>query len=353
MKMTNLMVAAGLACSLSAVALADKPALQQAEGMKVNPTRMAQVKVVDGKVQMVGGWVDCNNFGSRVDESCLWDGFGRQWGAGSTGTPEEDPSSACALGGSRWFFGDGYLNPYTEDDVVGAGSGALASIDGGWYWNPAAGSGTCLLFYLWNDTSDVNNCVADGSLGTLGGVIFDFGDLPSGGGFYYYFNGDTTSLGVNFDGTATTSHVVIIASAFDGSTITLAAENTQPMLWGTPANNGTGYVAWPGAVGDQLEGALDDDAPTDGAHDLVAECYTYAFGVCPDPLGKMVAYGTSGCGGACPADFNGDGFVSGDDFDQYVAAFELGDASADFNCDGFVSGDDFDAFVAAFELGCG
>ena len=33
-------------------------------------------------------------------------------------------------------------------------------------------------------------------------------------------------------------------------------------------------------------------------------------------------------------------------------AFELGAAASDFNTDGFVSGDDFDAFVAAFELGC-
>ncbi len=54
----------------------------------------------------------------------------------------------------------------------------------------------------------------------------------------------------------------------------------------------------------------------------------------------------------CAADFNGDGFVTGDDFDLYVAAFELGDISADFNADGFVTGDDFDAFVTAFEAGC-
>ena len=52
------------------------------------------------------------------------------------------------------------------------------------------------------------------------------------------------------------------------------------------------------------------------------------------------------------ADFNNDGFVTGDDFDAFVAAFEAGDAEADFDEDGFVTGDDFDAFVAAFEQGC-
>lgn len=52
------------------------------------------------------------------------------------------------------------------------------------------------------------------------------------------------------------------------------------------------------------------------------------------------------------ADFDGDGFVSGIDFDLYVAAFEAGDGSADFDSDGFVTGIDFDLFVLAFEAGC-
>lgn len=54
----------------------------------------------------------------------------------------------------------------------------------------------------------------------------------------------------------------------------------------------------------------------------------------------------------CPADFDGDGFLTGDDFDVYVAAFEAGSIDADFDGDGFVTGDDFDAFVIAFEAGC-
>ena len=54
----------------------------------------------------------------------------------------------------------------------------------------------------------------------------------------------------------------------------------------------------------------------------------------------------------CPADFNSDGFVSGDDFDAFVVAFELGDAAADFDDNSFVNGDDFDGFTWAFEAGC-
>ncbi len=56
--------------------------------------------------------------------------------------------------------------------------------------------------------------------------------------------------------------------------------------------------------------------------------------------------------GPCPADFDGDGFVTGDDFDFFVSSFEGGLAEADFDSNGFVTGEDFDAYVAAFEAGC-
>ena len=52
------------------------------------------------------------------------------------------------------------------------------------------------------------------------------------------------------------------------------------------------------------------------------------------------------------SDFDGDGFVTGLDFDLYVQAFEAGAASADFDGDGFVTGLDFDQYVLAYEAGC-
>lgn len=54
----------------------------------------------------------------------------------------------------------------------------------------------------------------------------------------------------------------------------------------------------------------------------------------------------------CPADFNDDGFVNGDDFDDWATLFENGGTSADLNFDGFVNGDDFDFFAEHFENGC-
>lgn len=55
---------------------------------------------------------------------------------------------------------------------------------------------------------------------------------------------------------------------------------------------------------------------------------------------------------ASAADFDHDGFLTFEDFDSFVSAFEAGDAAADFNADGFLTFEDFDAFVAKFEGGC-
>jgi hypothetical protein len=54
----------------------------------------------------------------------------------------------------------------------------------------------------------------------------------------------------------------------------------------------------------------------------------------------------------CPADYNGDGFVDGIDYDMFNNDFEAGDPRADFNGDGFVDGIDYDQFNNAFEGGC-
>lgn len=56
--------------------------------------------------------------------------------------------------------------------------------------------------------------------------------------------------------------------------------------------------------------------------------------------------------GACDADIDADGFLSGTDFDLFVSHFESGLAPADFDGDGFVTGMDYDLYVQSFETGC-
>lgn len=61
----------------------------------------------------------------------------------------------------------------------------------------------------------------------------------------------------------------------------------------------------------------------------------------------------------CAADANGDGFIDGFDYDDFVSCFEgtgnppcVPGLSADFNGDGFADGFDYDDFITAFEDGC-
>lgn len=54
----------------------------------------------------------------------------------------------------------------------------------------------------------------------------------------------------------------------------------------------------------------------------------------------------------CPADFNNDGGVNGDDVQSFFLAFEAGEALADFNGDGGIDGQDIEAFFIRFEAGC-
>jgi len=56
----------------------------------------------------------------------------------------------------------------------------------------------------------------------------------------------------------------------------------------------------------------------------------------------------------CPADYDCNGFVNGDDFDAFTLNFEHGWSwvDTDVNHDGFVNSDDYDLFAAVFEAGC-
>ncbi|MFZ4576717.1 MAG: GC-type dockerin domain-anchored protein, partial [Phycisphaerales bacterium] len=67
---------------------------------------------------------------------------------------------------------------------------------------------------------------------------------------------------------------------------------------------------------------------------------------------------TVGLGGAvevsacCPADFNGDGGVDGDDVIGFFQLWDSGDPGADFNRDGGVDGDDVIGFFERWDAGC-
>jgi O-acetyl-ADP-ribose deacetylase (regulator of RNase III) len=55
---------------------------------------------------------------------------------------------------------------------------------------------------------------------------------------------------------------------------------------------------------------------------------------------------------ACPADFNADGGVDGNDVQAFFAVWESGSFDADMNADGGVDFQDVEAFFTRWENGC-
>jgi hypothetical protein len=136
-------------------------------------------------------------------------------------------------------------------------------------------------------------------------------------------------------------------SGATGDTIVLsaAASGSPTYTWsqdGNPVSNG------PTGSGSTISGATSGTLTITNAQ--------------PSDGGSYVATATNGCGNApsnaatveigCPADFNGDGGVDGDDVIGFFAAWDINDIAADFNNDGSVDGDDVIGFFGNWDTGC-
>lgn len=197
--------------------------------------------------------------------------------------------------------------------------------------------------YVTTNASTWNNR----STGLPSGQISDIIISPSDPGTAYvaFYNTSgarifrTTNYGVNWTNVTGTLPSGVGAQA-------LAVDwdwNPSPSLY---VGSGAGvYVSLDGGGTWIKDGA---DLPNVNVQDLVI-----------DPVRRTIAAGTYGRGvwrsnlpSACPADFDGSGFVDLEDYTAFVQAFEAGDQSADFDGSGFVDLEDFTAFVLQFESGC-
>lgn len=69
----------------------------------------------------------------------------------------------------------------------------------------------------------------------------------------------------------------------------------------------------------------------------------------PGPIeGEDAVYETK-CGSA---DITRDGYLDGNDFDAFVAGYDMGASVSDVDLNGFVNSDDWEVFFSAFSLGC-
>ena len=103
--------------------------------------------------------------------------------------------------------------------------------------------------------------------------------------------------------------------------------------------------------GAEIDGATDAtlvievvSAADQGSYDCVIE------NDCGDTDSDNAALTVEACA-SCPADFNQDGGVDGQDLEAFFVVWEEGDSHADVNIDGGVDGGDVESFFAAWEAG--
>lgn len=330
----RLIRAAGASASVCAAALAQGQKSPELLGnaVEATPVRIAPAVSNGSGFYLVGDWIDYD--GGLGRSSVVFDCYGD---ADSDGVP--DGAGACGLGSSRWFFGTGYCTGLTTNDMTLDWQVDLLRVDLAWYWSCLAPQGggeveDCEVLVL---TQDSIPCEGDSF--DYSGWLIDFGSLSCNSGAYYYANVDISGDGRAwpYPPSGVGSYIMAFLTS-DGATLATCA---QPMLWGTGDARGD-----PNASGTQGPNQLDDDSPLDGFHSVTTECYTYSFGVCPDPLGAMAQFwGDLQCCGCDYADCDANNGIDTRDFTCYLNRWAANEPSADCDSNGVVDTRDFTCFL--------
>jgi len=158
---------------------------------------------------------------------------------------------------------------------------------------------------------------------------------------------NSAALTVGTPATITFPPQAVTAAAGQPVTMTVYTSGSEPLLYQW-RRNGENLVD-----GGRVSGATTSNLTIDPAlatdSGMIDVVVSNGCGNATSEAAELVVIG-------CPADFNGDGFADGFDYDDFVACFEgvacPPGTSADFNDDGFADAFDYDDYVAAFESGC-
>ena len=175
------------------------------------------------------------------------------------------------------------------------------------------------------------------SAATVGGTGFDTQ--------LFLFDGEGAGVAANDDevgGTSLQSRVTGQFVSGPGEHILCVSRyNRDPV-------NAAGELIW---LDSPFRAERRPDGPGEASGDIVLAGWVNSVTL-PAGTYQIVLTGCEFAAAVGRADYDGDGFVTGLDFDAFVADFEAGGIAADFDGDGFVTGLDFDAYVVAFEAGC-
>ena len=336
MRARDICVWAGMCAGVAAAtAQQDKPALQRLDNaIEVVPQRVAQARYVGGEFRVVSEWGGY----SRPPDPCrgglsrVFDCFGDNDSDGYM----DDTGGCFTTSTSRWFFGTSYCNMFVANDMTvtaeadqGAG---LSRVDLAWMWS-CNEIESCMIAVF---TQDSVPCEPDSF--DYSGWILDFGPLSCNPGAYYYANVTQSPGAWTIPTRGTGSYLLYFVQGVTSSGDLIPATCAQPMLWGTEYGGDN-------QRGTQATEQFDDVATIDGTH-TTSECYTYSFGLCPDPLGAMVQFWGRDNSDPCGySDHDGSGRVNTLDVLSFLNAWLADDESADCNCDGVLDTQDFLCFL--------
>lgn len=332
MRANVIYAAAGVCVGVSVGVAQERPPLELLEtSISVRPVRVAPCAMERGSVVRLGDWIPYAGAQRGPVDVRVFDCYGD---ADSDGVPDEG-LSGCGMDDARWYFGTAYCNPFVTNDMYSIDANEAVGYgrsDFAWYWSCDEPE-QCLVA-VFTQESDPRECEPDSF--EYEGWLIDFGVLECRPAGYYYSNVDISSFGVWPAVQGGCGSYVLRFLTDSGSALATCA---QPMLWGVP-NNSEG---WPGL---QDPEQLDDDNPMDGTHDTVSECYTYTFGVCPDPLGAMLQFWGELPFDECDyADCDDDGVVNVQDFLCFLNLWVQRDPAADCDGCGIVDTRDFTCFL--------
>ncbi len=341
-----------LSCSVAFAGGDKKAQLQLYTGpiQYAQPLQACKVRLVNGQVVQVGPWIELSQFspaGGFPPSPCNDGGViafdNVEFADGTLNIGENTKyGTACNRGGSRWWLGATYRNPFWVNDIQqmfpgteGALSNALVPV----WANTNTNNNTFIMVIFTAEDFDAT-CSGPPAGNIYDGVALNFGQLPTGVWVSTICLSAGSELQLPQDGSG--AYIGIYLS--DLSTNTLYPEPCQPLLWGTKAGNPSqqGPIQW------------DDVNTTDGTLTPPQECFAYNYNTCPTPLGAMMAFWAqpSGCqpnGG----DVDGNGCV--DDADLLAVLFAFGSTGSglaeDVNCDETV--DDADLLEVLFNFGTG
>ena len=395
--MKKLVALVGLVGACSAAALAEEPKLAGEKpsvaphlqplqrGPFVPVLRMARI---GPDYRLKSPWYEVDNSGG-IAQLCgqdpAFDEFegarSATGGAADPATPSDgdDPPNGCegydpfcdiaatgdcaAGGGYRFFFGSGFQAPMIVNDMVvepGTEGGFSDRVQFAWYWSvggPTTSEQCFIAVFTAEDFSD--NCLDPASSNGFDGVVFDFGVLGSGRG-YYWTDAELCLSGLFVD------HPVDGAGAYT----LIAAKDYDPVAGTFTPPTGAQFMLW------GLKADSPGEEPSDVVYvdterpfleiDPVLECNFFGPGFvsCPtDNLGHMFDMFTGAppptCVGFICGDTNCDGLFNSGDIDPFFVAlgepalwegtYPLCDllCAADINGDGAVNGGDIDRFFLA------